>query len=76
MRNVACVGNCLFTSLRQLIGEHFPMILAAGVFGALLGLVTGGGAGILAGGGIGMVLATAYGYIPRMTDCVGACPIR
>lgn len=76
MRNAACVGNCLFTSLKQLIGEHFSFILAAGVFGALLGLVSGGSAGILAGGGIGIVLATAYGYIPRMTDCVGACSIR
>jgi hypothetical protein len=75
MRSVACMGNCMFASLRQLIGEHFSMILAAGVVGALFGLAYAGGAGGLAGAGVGIVLATVYGYIPRITDCVGACPI-
>jgi hypothetical protein len=66
----------MFTSLRQLISEHSSFILAAGVVGGLFGLAYGGGAGGLAGAGVGLLLAIVYGYIPRMADCVGACPIQ
>jgi len=76
MRNAACVNNCVFTSLRQLIGEHFSIILAAGVVGSLFGLVSGGITGALIGAGVGVMLATAYGFIPRMADCSGACPVH
>lgn len=76
MKGAACVGNCVLASLRQLIGEYYSYILAAGVVGALFGLAYGGGTGALVGAGAGVILAIVYGYIPRMADCVGACPIR
>jgi uncharacterized protein YcfJ len=73
MENTTCRYNCLFDSLRQLMGEHLPIILAAGVFGAVIGFVAGGTVGIPLGGGVGMLLAVVYGYIPRLTDCAGTC---
>lgn len=76
MRNVPCVSDCMFASLKRVISEHFNIILAAGVVGALFGLGFGGAIGAPAGAGVGMLLATIYGYVPRMTDCVGQCPIR
>jgi hypothetical protein len=76
MRNAGCVGSCVFASLGQLISEHYSILVAAGVFGALFGLVFGGGTWGLIGAGAGMILAIVYGYVPRMADCVGTCPLR
>ncbi len=76
MEGIACASSCMFTSLKRLIRGYFGYLIAAAVFGAVFGLFYAGGAGALAGAGFGALLAIVYGYIPRMVECVGACPIR
>lgn len=76
MRKLACMNSCVFDSLRELIREHFAVVLAAGVFGAFFALAAEGSAWVPLGAGLGILLAIVYGYIPRMTDCVGACPVH
>jgi outer membrane lipoprotein SlyB len=76
MRNLSCVSGCAFASLRDLMSEHFYMILAAMAVGAFFGATFGGIMETLAGAGIGLLVAVVYGYIPRMIDCVDECPIQ
>jgi outer membrane lipoprotein SlyB len=76
MRNLSCVSGCAFASVRDVLRKHFYMLLAAMAVGAFFGAIYGGIAETLAGAGIGLLVAIVYGYIPRMTDCVGECPIQ
>ena len=76
MKSAYCIGNCASSSIRELISEHFSIIIAAGIVGALFGLFSGGIIWTPVGAICGIVLAIAYGYIPRIADCVGECPVR
>jgi hypothetical protein len=76
MKNLSCMSGCAFAGLKDLVSEHFHIILLAMVVGAFFGATFGGVTETLAGAGIGGLLAIAYGYIPRMTDCVDECPIQ
>jgi hypothetical protein len=76
MKKLACMNSCVFNSLRELMREHFSVVLVAGVFGAFFALAAEGSAWVPLGAGLGILLAIVYGYIPRMTDCAGACPVQ
>lgn len=76
MRNLFCVSDCAFTSLKDMVGEHLFIILAAMAVGAFFGAALGGIGETLAGAGIGLLLAIAYGCIPRVSDCFGKCRIQ
>ncbi|MDY0040330.1 MAG: hypothetical protein RBS57_08450 [Desulforhabdus sp.] len=76
MKNAVCTNNCMRASLSRLFGEHSYIILSAGVVGSLFGLLAWGFTGYMLGGLVGVMLAVTYGFIPRMADCVGECPIR
>ncbi|MCU0574504.1 MAG: hypothetical protein MUC41_16135 [Syntrophobacteraceae bacterium] len=76
MRNLSCVSGCAFAGLKDVMGEHMYIILAAMAVGAFIGAAFGGVTETLAGAGIGVLLAIVYGYIPRMTDCIDECPIH